>query len=80
MTQFQKKFIGKGSKVNNMDIVRVTISKETIEEILKSDLVKYQEKEYLIFEVAALKSKDNYGRSHTAYISKKSKTKPKSKK
>ncbi|MDN3688682.1 hypothetical protein [Cyclobacterium jeungdonense] len=80
MTQFEKKYIGKGSKVGNLDIVRVTISKEIVEELLKSDLVKYGENEYLIFEVASMKSKDNYGRSHTAYISKRIESKPAPKK
>jgi hypothetical protein len=80
MTQFEKKYIGKGSKVGNLDIVRVTISKEILAEIMKSEMVKYDEKEYLVFEVAALKSKDNYGRTHTAYISKRTEAKPKRKK
>jgi len=71
MTTFQKNYIGKGTRVKNLDIIRVSISRDKLEEIMKSDLVKYDENEYLVFEVAGLKSKDDYGRTHTAYISKK---------
>jgi hypothetical protein len=70
MTTFEKSFIGKGTKVANLDIVRVTISKEKLEELLKTDLVQYDDREFLVFEVAGLKEKDQYGRTHTAYISK----------
>lgn len=76
MTTFEKKYIGKGSKVGNLDIVRVTISRQMLEELMKSEMVKYSDNEYLIFEVASLKEKDNYGRTHTAYISKKTAEKP----
>jgi len=69
MTQFEKKFIGKGTRVKNLDIVRVTISRDTLEELLKSSLVSYDEKDYLVFELAGLKQQDKYGRTHTAYIS-----------
>ncbi|SHN22340.1 hypothetical protein SAMN04488057_111139 [Cyclobacterium lianum] len=34
-------------------------------------MVDYGGKEYLVFEVAALKEQDQYGKNHTAYISKK---------
>jgi hypothetical protein len=34
-------------------------------------MVDYEGKEYLIFEVAALKEPDQFGKTHTAYISKK---------
>jgi hypothetical protein len=71
MTQFEKQFIGKGSRVKNLDIVRVSITRDTLEELLKGELVHYGDKDYLVFEVAALKEADKYGRTHTAYISKK---------
>lgn len=79
MTQFEKNYIGKGTRVKNLDIVRVSISREKLEEILKSELVKYEDNEFLVFEVAALKSHDKYGRTHTAYISKKIVAEPKPK-
>ncbi|EPR71768.1 hypothetical protein [Cyclobacterium qasimii] len=34
-------------------------------------MVDYDGKEYLVFEVASLKEPDQYGKTHTAYISKK---------
>lgn len=87
MTTFEKDYIGKGTKMANLDIVRISISREKIEELLKTSLVKYDEREFLVFELASLKEKDNYGRTHTAYISKKiedagtgSSPKPKAKK
>jgi len=74
MAQFEKTYIGKGSKVRDLDIIRVSISRETLEEILKNHMVDYEGKDYLVFEVAALKEADQYGKTHTAYISKKVET------
>ena len=34
-------------------------------------MVDYDGKEYLVFEIASLKEPDQYGKTHTAYISKK---------
>lgn len=74
MAQFEKTYIGKGSKIKDLDIVRVSISRENFEQILNDHLVEYEGKEYLILEVAALKEADQYGKTHTVYISKKSET------
>lgn len=74
MAQFEKIYIGKGTKVQDLDIVRVSISKENLEQILNDHLVEYEGKEYFIFEVAALKEADQYGKTHTVYVSKKSET------
>jgi hypothetical protein len=71
MSQFEKTYIGKGTQVKDLDIIRVSISKETLEAILKDQMVDYDGKEYLVFEVASLKEPDQYGKTHTAYISKK---------
>lgn len=71
MSQFEKTYIGKGTQVKDLDIIRVSIFKETLEEILKDQMVDYDGKEYLVFEVASLKEADQYGKTHTAYISKK---------
>ncbi|MDO9554942.1 hypothetical protein [Rhodonellum sp.] len=71
MSQFEKTYIGKGSKVKGLDIIRVSIARETLEGILKSQLVDFEGNEYFVFEVAALKEADTYGKTHTAYISKK---------
>ncbi|HSI77520.1 MAG TPA: hypothetical protein VK957_16585 [Lunatimonas sp.] len=64
-------YIGKRTQVKDLDIIRVSISKETLEEIIKDHMVDYDGYEYLVFEVAALKEPDQYGKTHTAYISKK---------
>lgn len=74
MAQFEKIYIGKGTKVQDLDIVRVSISKGNLEQILNDHLVEYEGKEYFIFEVAALKEADQYGKTHTVYVSKKSET------
>lgn len=71
MTQFEKIYVGKGSKIKDLDIVRVSISRENLEEILNDHMVEYEGKEYFIFEVAALQEADQYGKTHTAYVSKK---------
>lgn len=71
MTQFEKNYIGKGTRVKDLDIIRLCISKEKLEELIKKEMVNYDGNEYLIFEVAALKEKDDYGRTHTIYINKK---------
>jgi len=42
-----------------------------LEKILKDQMVNYDGNEYLVFEVASLKEPDQYGKTHTAYISKK---------
>lgn len=71
MAQFKKIYIGKGSKIKNLDIVRLSIPGENLEEILNDHMMEYEGKEYFIFEVAALKETDQYGKTHAAYISKK---------
>ena len=71
MSQFEKTYIGKGTQVKDLNIIRVSISKETLEEIFNDHMVDYEDKEYLVFEVASLKEPDQYGKTHTAYISKK---------
>ena len=71
MAQFEKIYIGKGSKIKDLDILRVSIPRELLEEILNDHMVHYEGKEYFIFEVAALKEADQYGKTHAVYISKK---------
>src|SRR5690606_5879337 len=71
MAQFEKIYIGKGSKIKDLDIVRVSIPREHLEGILNDHMVEYEGKEYFIFEVASLQEADQYGKTHAAYISKK---------
>jgi hypothetical protein len=63
MSQFEKIYIGKGSKIKDLDIVRVSIPREHLEEILNDHMVEYEGKEYFIFEVAALREADQYGKT-----------------
>ncbi|MEX2594684.1 MAG: hypothetical protein WD426_18080 [Anditalea sp.] len=67
MSQFEKIYIGKGTQIKDFNIIRVSISKDTLEEILKDHMVNYEGKEYLIFEVSALKEADQFGKTHGLY-------------
>lgn len=40
MAQFEKTYIGKGSKVKDLEIVRVSISRENLEQALHDHLVR----------------------------------------
>jgi len=65
MKKYNKSYIGKGTQVAGMDIVKVTLK---VEELLKVTH-KFQDVEYLTFELAKMQSKDDFGRTHTAYVS-----------
>ena len=65
MKSFKKNYIGKGTQVENMDIVKVTLP---VEEVLKFKH-EWEGTEYLTFEVAKMKETDKFGRTHTAYVS-----------
>jgi hypothetical protein len=64
---FEKIYIGKGKKVENYDIVEVSIN---MDEASKHSF-EYQGVNYLKFSVAAMKKTDDHGKTHTAYLSKK---------
>ncbi len=65
MTTFEKHYIGKGTQVANLDIVKVVLPVEGIEAAVfeNKDGVKY-----LSFEIARLKEADKFGRTHTCYF------------
>ncbi len=65
MKKYTKVYIGKGTQVANMDIVKVNLK---VEELLKLTH-EFNGVEYLTFELAKMQSKDDYGRTHTAYVS-----------
>jgi len=65
MKKYNKSYIGKGTQVANMDIVKVTLK---VEELLKVTH-EFQGVKYLTFELAKMQSKDDFGRTHTAYVS-----------
>jgi hypothetical protein len=63
---FEKVFIGKGRQVPNMQVAKVTIPLEKLQEIA-------YEKEgvmYCTFEVSKMKEADRFGREYTAYYNK----------
>ena len=65
MKKYTKSYIGKGTAVAGMEIVKVTLK---VEELLKLTH-EFQGVEYLTFELAKMQSTDDYGRTHTAYVS-----------
>jgi len=65
MNKYKKSYIGKGTAVAGMDIVKITLK---VEELLKVTH-EFEGKKYLTFELAKMQSKDDYGRTHTAYVS-----------
>ena len=65
MKKYNKSYIGKGTSVAGMDIVKVTLK---VEDLLKVTH-EFNGVEYLTFELAKMQSKDDYGRTHTAYVS-----------
>ncbi|MEB2780772.1 hypothetical protein U3A58_10240 [Algoriphagus sp. C2-6-M1] len=62
---FSKKYIGKGKQVENMDIVEVNLNMAE----LQNHAFEYEGETYVKFNVAKLKEPDQYGKSHTAYVS-----------
>ncbi len=63
MTTFEKHYIGKGTQVNDLDIVKVVIP---MDDALKATFVK-NGITYISFEVARMKHPDKFNRTHTCY-------------
>ena len=73
MTTFDKHYIGKGTQVDNFDIVKVVIPVDKIQDaIFERDGI-----QYVSFEIAKMKQPDRYNRTHTCYYTTKQ-TEPKS--
>ena len=64
MKSYKKNYIGKGTQVENMDIVKVTLK---VEDVLKYKH-EFEGSEYITLEVARMQQPDKFGRSHTAYV------------
>jgi hypothetical protein len=62
-TKFVKNYVGKGTKVKNLDIVKITLN---VEDILKFKH-EFEGTEYITFEVALMQQPDKFNRSHTVY-------------
>ena len=63
MTTFEKHYIGKGTQVEGLDIIKIVLPVTGLESaVFEKNGVKY-----LSFEVAKLKQDDKFGRTHTCY-------------
>ena len=63
MTTFEKHYIGKGTQVENLDIIKIVLPVEGLEKaVFEKNGVKY-----ISFEVAKLRGEDKFGRTHTCY-------------
>ncbi len=65
MKKYTRSYIGKGTAVAGMEIVKVTLK---VEDFLKVTH-EFQGVQYLTFELAKMQNADDYGRTHTAYVS-----------
>lgn len=65
MNTYKRNYIGKGTAVAGMDIVKVTLKVEELKKVTHE----FEGVEYLTFELAKMQNKDDYGRTHTAYVS-----------
>lgn len=72
MKTYEKHYIGKGTQVNDLDIVKVVIP---MEDALKATFEK-NGITYLSFEVAKMKSPDKFNRTHTCYYQTKEQSEP----
>jgi len=72
MKSYKRNYIGKGTQVENMDIVKVTLK---VEEILKLKHG-FEGNDYITLEVARMQQPDKFGRTHTAYVSVREETAP----
>ncbi len=65
MTTYTKNYIGKGKQVEEMDIVKVFIQVDKLEECtFEKDGILYAG-----FEIAKMFNPDKFGRTHTVYFS-----------
>lgn len=63
MKSYKKNYIGKGTQVPDMSIVKVTVK---VPELLKH-VHEFEGEQYCTFEVAKLQEPDKFGRDHTVY-------------
>jgi len=67
MKTFVKNYIGKGKQVAGLDIAKITCKLEDLQKFA----YQYDGIEYVTFEVAKMKTPDNFGRDYTVYVSQK---------
>ena len=64
MKKFVKNYIGKGKKVEGLEIIKINLK---ISDILKF-AHKYNDEDYISLEVAKLLNSDNFGHDYTVYV------------
>jgi len=67
MKTFVKNYIGKGKQVAGLQIAKVTCKLEDLQKFA----YEYDGVSYVTFEVAKMKTPDNFGRDYTGYVSQK---------
>ena len=67
MKTFVKNYIGKGKQVAGLNIAKITCKLEDLQKFA----YQYDGIDYVTFEVAKMKTPDNFGRDYTAYVSQK---------
>jgi len=67
MKTFVKNYIGKGKQVAGLNITKITCK---LEDLIKF-AYEYDGIKYVTFEVAKMKTPDNFGRDYTVYVSQK---------
>ena len=66
MKTYTKIYIGKGKKVANLDIIKVSFNLAAITELSHE----FKGEQYLSFEVAKMKEPDQFENTHTVYVNK----------
>jgi hypothetical protein len=64
MKNFVKNYIGKGKKVEGLEIIKINFK---IEDLVKFSH-KYKDEDYITIEIAKLKNPDKFGHDYTAYV------------
>ena len=67
MKKFQKHFVGKGKQVEGLQIIKVTVNMSELNDLS----YEFNGETYATFEVARMKTADQYGREFTVYVSRK---------
>ena len=65
MKTFVKNYIGKGKQIEGLAIAKITCKLEDLEKFA----YQYDGIQYVTFEVAKMKTADNFGRDYTVYVS-----------
>ena len=64
MKKFVKNYIGKGKKVEGLEIIKINLK---IADLVKF-AHKYSDEDYISLEVAKLQTTDNFGHDYTVYV------------